>query len=168
MRHYFWGIFLIAAGAFLLLKHYLNLNVPTGRILFGLFIVSVGVSILIGGFTVSRDGTFIFSDGRIDGTEVGRDHNVIFSRGVVDLTNLSADRRKVEINTIFGTTDLVIPANRRVTIRSSAAFGTAEMPDGGRVHFGELIYRQNAEESDLPELVIELNTVFGSTSVRKR
>lgn len=168
MRHYFWGIFLIASGIFLLVKHYLNLNIPTGRILIGLFIISLGLSILIGGFEVSGSNKVIFGTGRLEVMKVEEEYNVIFSKGIVDLTGIPADLRKIEVNTIFAATDLILPSDGRVTIKANAAFASTEFPDSANLTFGDRVYRLNPGDTDKSEVIVELNTVFGRTDIRIR
>ena len=44
----FWGIFLVSSGLFLILKYSFKWNVSTGKVLIGLFLISWGLSVLIG------------------------------------------------------------------------------------------------------------------------
>ena len=44
----FWGIFLVSSGLFLVLKYSFNWNVSTGKVLVGLYLISWGLSVLIG------------------------------------------------------------------------------------------------------------------------
>jgi predicted membrane protein len=166
MRQYLWGIFLIVTGIFLMLKHYLNWNVPALRIIFGLFVIFLGISILIGGFGTKEDNNIFFGAGKLKVQSGKTDYNVVFSNGVVDLSTVPDGTDKIEINTVFGESEIILPKDRKVTIKATAAFASTVLPNGSRLSFGDQLYNTGPEDGDARELYIELNTVFASTKVR--
>jgi len=169
MRSYFWGIFLISSGLFLILKHFLNWNVPTGRVLLGLFLLSMGLSVLIGGFGVKDSNNIIFSEGRLVGaTTADKDYNIVFGQGVIDLTQVPADQLegKIEVNTVFASADIILPKDLSVSIKANSAFASTELPDGTTLTFGDRTYKSNPADKSA-DLIIELNTVFGRTVIKQ-
>jgi hypothetical protein len=168
MRSYFWGVFLISSGLFLILKHYMNWNVPTGRVLLGLFLLSLGLSVLIGGFGVKDSTNVIFNEGKLTGMADGKDYNIVFGQGILDLTEIPADQleKKIEVNTVFASTDIILPKDLSVSIKANSAFASTELPDGSTLTFGDRTYRSNSGNESV-DLFIELNTVFGRTVIRQ-
>ncbi len=164
----FWGIVLILFGISALLRSF-NINIPVIRIIFGLIIVYVGISILAGGsvFTTG-DNNVIFSDINIRVTDkIEDEYNIIFGNGIIDLREISPDNygKKVEINTIFGASQILINPNTPISLEASAVFGRATAPDGSTVSFGDYSYRGGSTDDNNP-LKIEANAIFGSLDIR--
>ena len=169
MRSFFWGIFLVSSGLFFILKYFFNWNISTGRLLIGLFLISLGLSALIGGFGV-RDGNHIlFREGRLTSRSADGDCNIIFGQGILDLSDTPTDqpKKKIEVNTVFASTEVILPRNASVSIEANSAFASTEFPDGSQLTFGERTYRSDPAEKGETDLMIEMNTVFGRTVIRR-
>ena len=130
MRSFFWGIFLVSSGLFLILKHYFNWNIPTARILIGLFLVSLGLSLLIGGAGYRTQANIVLNEGRLDIDARSKDYNVVFGQGVLDFSDAELDKldKKIELNTVFGSTRVVLPKNAAVSIKANSVFALQGCP----------------------------------------
>lgn len=170
MKSYFWGIFLISSGLFLVLKYYLNLNIPTGRVLIGLFLISLGLSVLIGGFGFSDSNKLIFGIGKLESNSAEKDYNIVFGQGTLDLSDIPTGemKKKIEINTVFATTELILPKDISVFINANAAFASTVFPDGSQLNFGDRVYQSKSDKKNDADLIIEMNTVFGRTEITQK
>lgn len=156
----FWGIFLLAAGAVLLIKHLFNMQwVQGGKLIFGIFIVLVGISMLTSNFGMhsfnSDDDTVsVFTGSQHIEAQDNKNYTVIFGSSEVDLTNIAPGSR-VEVNAIFGSSHVVLP-DGPVKVDANCAFGSVKLPDGS-LTFGDRSYNR---EGDNP-VRVEINCVFG-------
>jgi hypothetical protein len=164
----FIGVLLVLVGLAALLRSF-NIDVPFGRLIIGLLIIYVGAAILFGGGIIIPDGnTAIFSSTNIRVTDqINDEYTVIFGSGVIDLRDIKSDEveKNIEINTIFGASEILLDSNKSVRMDVSSAFGRASMPDGNIITFGDYKYN-NISEEDNNIVNIEVSTVFGSTNIR--
>ena len=167
----FWGGLLILIGVSAILKSF-NINIPILRIAFALFFIYLGLSIFFGHslFLEKDRNTVIFSETNIRVEELNqREFNIIFGKGVVDLRGISIeDDELIEINTIFGSADVIIPDDIPVVIRASSVFGSASLPDGNNVTFGDLSYRSPKQEGTKNRLTVKANVVFGGLDITRK
>lgn len=165
----FWGILLILFGLSALLRSF-NINIPFGRIFFGLIIIYVGIAILSGGniFITGQNNVF-FNDIRIKVTDNIKDeYNIIFGNGVIDLTEISPENtgEEIEINTIFGSSQILISSSKPVELKATSVFGRATIPDGNTISFGDYSYSSGNTEENNP-IEIEASVIFGSMEIKK-
>lgn len=164
----FLGVLLILVGLAALLRSF-NIDIPFGRIIIGLLIIYVGVVFLLGGGIFIPDGnTIIFNSSNIKVTDnAENEYNIIFSSGIIDLTDLNpADAKdKIEINTIFGYSEVLLDSKKNISIDLSSVFGKATAPDGNTVTFGDYKFTNNVSES-LSVIRIKSSTVFGGSEIK--
>ena len=124
------ALFLILAGALLLVKTVFRLSFSVLGVLFGLALLVLGISLLLGKggnifrFSDDKDGekTVVFGRSVISGPGVDK-VNSIFSS--VDWTpDLTSGQQMREMNAVFGSGRLVVPDGFAVTVTGSAAFGS--------------------------------------------
>ena len=157
----FWGIFLLAAGAVLLLKHVFNLHwIQSGKLICGIFVVLVGISILTSNFgwhtfNSGDDNVTMFTSNRQVDAADGKEYTVLFGSNEYDLTDLPQGSR-IKVNCIFGSCRVKLPSGP-VDVSADCAFGNVSLPNGS-VSFGNLPYMREGENKTR----VELNVVFGS------
>ncbi len=164
----FWGLVIVLAGLSIILNVAFGLKIPFFRILFGLVLIYIGVSMLIGTrVRVRTHNTTVFDESTMEVTKAG-EYNVIFSRSVIDLTRLELKpgRNKVEVNTVFGAAVLKVDPATPVRLRASAAFAGARMPDGNTLSFGDYKWHSDSLNDSTPFLDIEASVVFGSLEIK--
>ncbi len=170
----FWGVVLILFGISAILRSF-NINVPFFRIFIALLFIYFGISLMVGGPTFHhsyRDGsTAVFSNIKITAQDITEDEfSIIFGSGELDLRNMEADQiRNIEVNVIFGSGTLILDQEQLAEIQVSSAFGSAKMPDGNNISFGEYTYRSPVlETNDRPNFIIDGSVVFGELTVVER
>jgi hypothetical protein len=161
----FWGILLLAAGLIILLKLVFNLQVSAGKLIFGLFILMIGVSMLVSGpgwgiWDNRMDNANLFSGGR-DVTVAGEntEYSTVFGSGTYDATDMKPGDR-VKINCAFGSCKVLLP-DKDVYVTASCAFGTVHMPDDRTISFNSGFYGQDSANT----VRIEISCAFGSVNV---
>ena len=170
----FWGVLLILFGISAILRSF-NINIPFFRIFIALLFIYFGISLMIGGprFHQSyRDGsTAIFSNIKITAQDITDDEfSIIFGSGELDLRDIETNQiRNLEVNVIFGSGTVILDRDQLAEIKVSSAFGSARMPDGNNISFGEYTYRTPNMETDInPNLTIDGSVVFGEFTVVER
>ncbi|HHY82557.1 MAG TPA: hypothetical protein GX505_07745 [Clostridiales bacterium] len=168
MKSFFWGIFLFSSGVFLILKHYFNWNIPAFRVIIGLFLLSLGLSIIIGGVGYRDRSNIIFDQGRISIDKGSKDYNIVFGQGIIDLENVKAEEvgKKVEVNTVFGSSEIILPKSLAVEIRANSVFSSTSFPDNSSLSFGDRKFLSDPQDKGQPDFILEVNTVFGNTVIR--
>ena len=164
----FLGIILILVGIAALLRSF-DINLPFGRIVIGLLIIYVGFAFLFGGGIFIEDGnTIVFNSSNIKVTDnIEGEYNIIFGSGIIDLTDVDPDNitTNIEINTIFGTSEVLLDSNKPMRIELSSVFGRATAPDGNAVTFGDYVISNKTNDNDYI-INIKAAAVFGGTNIR--
>ena len=165
----FWGMVVILVGLIIIINVIFHTHIPIFSILFGLFFVWLGIKVLIGTNRPHRPQQAIFEEKKIETDSSSSKYDIVFGKGVIDLTGykIKEGGSRVEINTVFGSSEIKIDSAMPVKIRASSAFGSARMPDKSMVGFGENTYRSEVlKQTDTKNyLLIELHVVFGSAEV---
>ncbi|MDD3614054.1 MAG: LiaF-related protein [Clostridia bacterium] len=168
MRAYFWGIFLVLSGIFLLLKHFFNLNISTARVIVGLFLTLLGLFILLGNTGYVDNHNIIFSEKSLSYRADSDEYTIVFSRSSLDLSAFEPGDGQVEIevNSIFSDADIILPKDAKVYVKASGAFCRTSLPDGASFSFGDHIYTDESKRENA-DLIINLSSVFADTRVER-
>ena len=164
----FWGVLLIAVGAWFILRHFLPFHLPVFRLIIAVVFVYLGIRVLVHGPLAGHPGPFFESHQKYT-AGWDRDYNVIFSSGDVDLSDvaLGASSVRTQVTVVFGSGVLRINPALPVRIDMSSAFGTVEGPDGRSVSFGDTVYTSASYRDGAPALVVRAVAVFGRLVVRQ-
>ncbi len=158
----FWGVFLVASGAILLLKYSLNLSFSGGKLIFGLLVLLIGVSMLTSGVAWKGDAshrTTMFSDNETVAAQSNETYSVVFAETRYDLSQAQPGSR-VKINCAFGSAKVQLPAGA-VIVTSNCAFGNVSMPDGSNYPFGSGRYTTGQGDA----VYVEVSCAFGEVSI---
>ena len=74
--------------------------------------------------------------------------------------------KKVKINAIFGTGQILIDPDIPVRIEVSSVFGRIAVPDGTTITFGDYNFSSGLTEANNVPIEIETNAIFGSMDIR--
>ena len=167
----FWGAFLLLLGVALIIKVVFNVDFPVFKVVVGIFLVMLGLKVIFGKFLISP-GHFkaeetIFNERVYDNPESGKEYTVLFAKGVYDFTNVDLEQGsfRVKVSTVFGGTQIIIPADKPVRIQAEAVFAGAELPGGNNAVFGTSIYESESWSPDTAYIDIKVDVVFGGVQV---
>ncbi len=172
-REAYWGGLIILAGVLLIIRNVFKIDLPVMGIIFPIFIITIGISLLTGfrGESWHWGGgkSTLFSDQQFD-TVTGDEHySVVFGKGSYDLRNIRPVDKDihVDISCAFGGVEIFINPAIPMKIKVSAAFGGGQMPDGRTVAFGERTYKTPAYKEGSPCISVKASTAFGGIEIRE-
>ncbi len=173
-------VLIIIFGVLMLLRNLFGWNISFFRVLVGVVIVAIGISLLTGGARwfsgafghqsstgaqyqgapAQADQEIVFSQRHYTATGSAK-FSYIFSSGTVDLTTLPIGQYTVQIDAIFSGVTVYVRPGQEIKMRGSAAFGSFRTPGGDGVYFGNI----GRGEGDA---TLEGNAVFGGIEVVER
>lgn len=175
----FWGIFLVLLGLSFIIKVVFNVDIPIIKFLIGFFFIYLGIKLFIGkDFSIfshrNDENVVAFGQKTIRDVNDSKEYNVVFGRGIIDLRSIDLSEQetvKIRINTVFGSSDVLLNDTIPFKIEATTAFAEAKLPDGNSTAFGTINY-ENFEKNDTsfryPVLIVESTTVFGNTLFKNR
>ena len=168
----FWGIVLIIIGLSLIVKVLFHIEFPIMKVLFSFFFIFLGVKILMGNW-----GTHIFHSGANDivfgeskfvhENIVPKEQNIIFGSGSIDFRklNLGLLPTEIQINSVFGGSEIILKKDFPVKIKVDAAFAGVSLPNGNNTVFGSAFYQSSTFDETKPYLSIKVNAVFSGIKI---
>jgi len=168
----FWGIILIAIGLSIIFKVIFGISIF--RIVIAGAFILFGIIILIGKpvFHPDRgDQDVIFGEKTYKSSQIQNgEYNTIFSKTVYDfrdIDSLSPGITKLKFNTVFGSTDILLPQNAPVQIKIDAVFSSARLPNGNTIAFGNAAYKSQGTDTSSNKLIMEASVVFGGLNFQQ-
>mgnify|MGYP000034374072 CR=1 FL=1 len=161
----FWAVLCVLSGIVLLIRQFTPLTFQPFKVIVGLFILLLGVSLLITPSAPRGSGggdTTLFGRGGVSYT-AGGEHNCIFGQSTVDLTQLPPGS-SMEVNCVFGQCDVKLPSGHPVTLTASAAFGSVSGSGMDSVSFGE---RELSYPGEGEPIRLKVNAVFGQITLAR-
>lgn len=157
-----------------------GVTIPIFRIACSAIFIYAGICILVGPVPANDNErkTFLFEKINATATKTHRTYNSLFSQTTIDLTALpiSTKKRTLEINNIFGTTDILLNSEIPTLVVFERAFAsirapeqelpetTSTLPVPFSLLFGTFSYRNYP--SDIEPLVeIKSRAVFGTVVI---
>ncbi len=168
----FWGIILIIIGLSLIIKIVFNIDFPIFKLLIAFFFIYLGIRILIGpSFKPLKSGdpyNVIFGERVITKVENMREYNVVFGKAIFDLRNYVPDSNVVDIkiNTVFGTSEVLLNDSISSKIEANAVFAHADLPNGNSASFGYTSFFKDSTNQSNELIIIHADVVFGSFATR--
>ncbi len=159
-----WGTILVLLGLSLILKSIFHITIPLVRPFFGCVLIYLGLSIMMDPFTdAPNKKSIIFGRSKVIGKPNVVTYNVTFGSGEIDLSDLEiTGPTHITINTVLGTTSLIVPAHIPTKVRVNALVARAGLPDETLVSFGRNVYTTSDTE---PNLILQANVVLGNLEV---
>jgi hypothetical protein len=185
------GSLFLLAGVSIFINLVFGINIPFGRIFWGLLLLYVGV-MFITGFSrhqsnwrccSSFNGTSASHSNMMGSATITLDAKTAAAHGhsgeyltmmgstILDLTALKAEdiaQNPITIttDTIFGKTIIKINKDIPFRINARGAFSGTNLPDGSTVVFGSQNYN-SPDATATPKVIITTNTVFGGLEAIK-
>lgn len=97
-----------------------------------------------------------------------KQYDIVFGSSVIDLREIVLKEKvtTVTVNTVFGSSKILINKNIPYKLTTDVAFGSVKLPDGNSAGFGNSNLT-NADINDTTKyLSIKVNVVFGSSEIR--
>lgn len=169
----FWGLVLMVIGLSIIFKGVFDISIM--RIVIAVLFILIGVKILIGKKAVnisSDENDIVFGERSV--TEfplTNREYNTVFGKTVFDFRDASIPTDKqldLEFNTVFGHTEILLPAGLAVHIKADAVFGAAKLPNDNTAVFGSANYVSDHDTNASTFVNIKSSTVFGNTEIFQR
>lgn len=182
------GALLILWGFSKILGTLFNIYIPIFGIVFGILLLYFGVLLITGNFRShscfsgnhdGAEGTFSTCMGNskihVDQETIRQqkaqlEYHTIMGNAEIDLTHLTPDVLKinvepliVNIDTVFGKTELKLNKLTPVRIIGKSAFGKMQFPNATSITFGTHTYHSHQNEPAL--MIIYASTVFGATEI---
>ncbi len=165
----FWGILIILIGASIIVRVVFKIDFPLLRIIFALFLITIGVTLLVTGIIQrTHRSNVIFTEANMKYSEMNNEYNIIFGKGDVDLTTVALKKRDrhIEINTIFADGKLILNPKTPAVVRIESVFAAARTPNGAITSFGNSVYKTPAYKDKSPHaLRVTANVVFGQLTI---
>lgn len=175
----FVGLFLVMGGLSIFADILFRIHLPFLRILFGLTLLYLGISILLRGFNVRQP--WLFSDAQSiifqntvlmphADSSTGDEMNVLFSNGDVDLTSIVPKEHDIELklNVVFGYANVLFDPRISFKVIATAAFAGCRLPSGNRLAFGEQVYQSPGYKEGAPAVILRISTVFAGAEFTQR
>jgi len=179
------GIILILWGISQLISTLFHIHIPFVSILFGLFLVYLGIQVMTGssfyslqyncqykkeGHDTCMGTSYIaFDDATLKNDETQLHYKTVFGTSIIDMTQLTAAAIKhrekqliVHIDTAFGKTIVKLNKEIPVKIKAKGGFAKVVMPDDSFIAFGSHTFTSGEAE---PLLIIYTTTAFGETLI---
>lgn len=171
-KHMTAGIIFLIIGIALLLKAVFHVDIPIFKTVFGIFLIYLGAKMIFGNFWCGRTcdiktKTSAFFDEKVfkasQDVSNKKQYSTVFGSSTVDLTDLDILKEediRVEVNTVFGETKVLLSQKIPVKIFANSVFAEAKMPNNNLVAFGTLVFE--SPDNSGKKITIHGNVVFGS------
>jgi len=175
----FWASLLIIFGFSMLLGALFGINIPVFRIFSGIFLVYLGIQ-LIANWPAHKERVAqpiyfgrrsIIIEPAMFQTERPPRYAVLFGTAYLDFSKIEEVNPEIcpvemEVNTIFGSTKIILNKNIPTRVISSASFGTTTFPDDTEINFGNYTYR--IKDGENAQLILRTSTAFGKLEIATR
>lgn len=166
----FWGLLLIVLGITLVFKVIFNIQLPLFRIVVAFILIYLGLRILFGNFKHPESkNDIIFADTKVNNLDdMNREYNVIFGKGSFDFRDIDfTDNQPVaiELNTVFGSSEITLNKNMPVKIKGETVFANLQFPNGNSTFFGDIAYHSDNFDESKPYVVLKVTAVFSNVEI---
>lgn len=166
MSNIFWGALLVLIGLEIIVKSTLGINIPILRVAFGLFLIYAGIHFISGlGY---KKKTIAFSKATFTAREQDENYQVMFGESTFNFFDAHLhNNRKIAVNTLFGSTTIIINQNIPTKITVDTSFGTTNLPDSTQLTHGSYVFNSGPSDQE-PLLEIHARVSFGSLTIEKK
>jgi hypothetical protein len=166
------GVIFILIGVLMVLKAFLPISIPVGKIVMAGFFIYLGITMLIPSWNLGKMGNWdekhseakdedsvVFGEGTLRPGEVKGSHrefSVVFAKGTIDLSKIKTDRSlDVHVNSVFGTARVLVNPKMSIAYEVTSVLGSTSLPE------------KSSETPDpkAPVMTLKLNSVFGHIQV---
>lgn len=173
MKSMVWGTIIILIGISVLLGAIFGINVPILKILFGMFLLYLGLKVIFGSFSWnfevekrSSDHEAVFSKSQFQypNSKQSKEYVTVFGSSELDLSKADT-LSELESVTVFGESTIYVKKGQALKVESNTVMGKSELPGKNISAMGKFQYQTPDLKSDDKVLNLTLTVVFGSLRV---
>ncbi len=163
----FWGLFLLAMGASIIVNVIFGISIPVLKIFIAGFLIYVGIKMLMPAsykkewrcFYSCNNNKYALEES-IDGDR----YTVRFGTSTVDLISLApiTEPKTITVSSQFANVTVILPAQVPVRVKSNISFGSVQMPNN--TAGSEYV---NLHGAATPVLTVFIDSSFSSVSVKE-
>ncbi|MGZ3797782.1 MAG: hypothetical protein ACXVB1_15535, partial [Pseudobdellovibrionaceae bacterium] len=154
-----------------------GINIPIIKILFGLFLLYLGVKVIFGAFSWdfnfvaerrSSDHEAIFSEAQFiyPNKKNAKEYVTVFGSSHLDLTGVSdLGGKEIEVVSVFGESEVIVKKGTPLRIETNTVFAKSELPGKNVSAFGQFHYSSPELKEQDPALKLKTTAVFGSLKI---
>lgn len=166
----FWGVLIMLLGLYVILNSVFKIQFPLFKVILACFLIFIGFRMLFSIFngntaTSKLEGHALFSDSQQKVAELvdNSKYETIFGSQKIDLreSTFATTKSQISFSCFFGSQVVKLPKKANIRVKASAVFGSVNLPNGGKVSFGDYTYT-NAKNELAPTLEIDADCVFGN------
>jgi predicted membrane protein len=167
----FWGVMIILFGLSILLREVFHIQIPFMKIIFGIFLIYMGVRVIAGGSWKGRAGnSTVFGESDMHYDSRHDDYDIVFGSGTVDLFKMEipTQKRKIEVSVVFGNGTVIINDSIPMKIEMNSVFGASILEDKRINALGKTYNTTSAYKEGQPYVLLETNVVFGKLTLHSK
>jgi predicted membrane protein len=178
----FLGIIFLVIGLLLVLQHIFHIDLPIIKILFGVFLIYLGIKVIFGSFgiqlngisvkKVTTDTELVFSDGSFrlhssGSQKINTKFESAFSKTELDLSQLSDEELSYQFNIdqAFGRIKIKTRAGLPIKANINGAFGKVTIRGQKLGSFGEISYQSENYNNNGPALQLSIGSAFSEVVI---
>jgi hypothetical protein len=167
------GILIMLWGLGIIINVIFHVNIPIFKILFGLFLIYIGLKIIFGNSLPSpsvhwHSGDAVFSQKTFQGLHDGsNEYNAVFGKAMVDLRGFELKEKvtRIKVTSVFGNAEVILDKNMPVRIKTDTILGEVKLPQNISGAFGSASYQSQDFDENKNYLFIDATSVIGSIEV---
>jgi hypothetical protein len=166
------GVLIILLGVGILVNVVFHVHIPIFKILFGLFLIYIGLRIIFGNWFSFpchwRSGDAVFHHRTYHGLSGdSTEYSAVFGKAVVDLRDIQLKEKitRVKVDAVFGGAEVILNKDTPVRINAEAVFGGVHLPENVAGGFGSAVYQSKNFDENKSYLLVEASSVFGGMNI---
>lgn len=176
MKSMVWGVLIIVVGICVLLGAIFGINIPIMKILFGLFLLYMGIKVIFGSFSWnfqvdkrSSDHEAVFSKSQFQypNTKNAKEYVTVFGKSDLDLSEVTeqSGMQTLELVTVFGESVVYVKKGQALRVETNTVAGKTELPGKNISALGKFEYQTPNLNPEDPALRLNVTVVFGSIRI---
>jgi hypothetical protein len=167
------GVLIILLGLGIIINVVFHVSIPIFKILFGLFLIYIGLRIIFGNSFLRprvhwHSGDAVFGQRTYQGLQGDSNkYNAVFGKAMVDLRGIELKEKvtQIKVAAVFGGAEVILDKNMPVRIRADAVFGGVQLPQNVAGAFGSAFYQSQDFDENKNYLLIDASSVFGGVEI---
>ncbi len=177
----FWGFLFLSIGVLLILQNIFGINLPILKILFGLFLIYLGLKVIAGSFghrmvgfkfeKIASENQAIFMESNFklnSDLDKGHEFTTAFGQSSLDLSEISESQltKTIKIENAFGKTKIKTNPQHAIQAKISVGFGSVKIRGQKLGSLGEIDFKsENFNKDSAQILSLDIENAFGEVII---